>query len=589
MASIDTNVIHVHNINKYEKLIENLRIAGKQEGFVQRVWLPHEIEVEQYGSMLKIVEHLYQDSSKRTIRIKDSIELPSSHYTLSWMADFNKERIIFNFSVPKLVYGHNIAQFVAHQQEFKYWTDFQSQSTWKTNIYQSFDRYMYFLERFRQLFLGWVEDDWEGKPVWKMVELQDIEINRLDLCFNQIFETKQEAMEYLELQKKIKKRGIRENTESKHDWRTSIWIRTDRYSAKIYHKGSEYRKNDMKEHIAKNGGYKKNLGGSSKQFFDLELLTDVADRTLRYEITFRGKYMSYLHKQYFFRSKCGFWQKLKIIHDNYKAKLLIIQRAKEQKKLWKIKKVDPLDDAAVLKRKKKLEEYNRKIHNALKYVEGWTKIEHKEKGVNYFTLYESNKMLAKIYMSGTNKITRFFLKVSDYDVQEHKLTANLSYSETGIMHLTTNYRFNKQLFLKMASVFKAFFDEFQVFQRDELDTVVQKVHEYNRDVEYYNERNSEEIKRKIVARRSKITVSSVKKNYILMKDNTLHYLVKNGFLTERQYYNVRAQFKKLGISLNQFSNMPIYPPLDYYRYHSVVFNHMKLISKNRFFIENIAA
>ena len=76
---------------------------------------------------------------------------------------------------------------------------------------------------------------------------------------------------------------------------------TKRYSAKIYHKGSEYLKNDLKEHrkINKERGH---------QYFKTDQYKALADRILRYELTLRTDMLNYLHKRRLFRKNCSFFQ-----------------------------------------------------------------------------------------------------------------------------------------------------------------------------------------------------------------------------------------------------------------------------------------
>ena len=81
-----------------------------------------------------------------------------------------------------------------------------------------------------------------------IVDLSLVEINRIDLAFNQVFEDKQAALQYLEYQKKIRKKNIRVNSNNFRDYETSLMYITKRYSLKIYHKGTEYARNDIKEH-----------------------------------------------------------------------------------------------------------------------------------------------------------------------------------------------------------------------------------------------------------------------------------------------------------------------------------------------------
>jgi hypothetical protein len=122
----------------------------------------------------------------------------------------------------------------------------------------------------------------------------DVEVNRIDLCFNLFFPSKHDSLEYLRaiIEKFGKGSVIRKNE--------SIHLVTDRYSFKIYHKGTEFRKNDMRELMS--GFGRKNLTRSSKKGkkmggnlrgYDIDDLAARADRILRYEVTFRNSYFNY--------------------------------------------------------------------------------------------------------------------------------------------------------------------------------------------------------------------------------------------------------------------------------------------------------
>src|SRR5690606_27955484 len=79
-----------------------------------------------------------------------------------------------------------------------------------------------------------------------------IEIRRIDLCYNQHFETKEEALMYLENQKKLKKEK-NYNTKSQTKSFGTTHAQTTSFGSyfKIYHKGSEYSKSDgdLKKHL----------------------------------------------------------------------------------------------------------------------------------------------------------------------------------------------------------------------------------------------------------------------------------------------------------------------------------------------------
>jgi len=177
-------------------------------------------------------------------------------------------------------------------------------ATIEHNINRSYYKLMNFLFNF-------FKNEFIGCPV----DQRDVEINRIDVCFNQIFPNKKEALKYLNYQKRIKKKHSREDMEIEDTFErvitktTSIMYVSQRYSAKIYHKGAEYQKHDAKRHIQFNR--KKN-----KQYFNINDIQDLADRILRYELTIRNKQLNYLHKKYIFRSNCPIYRKYYTIYND---------------------------------------------------------------------------------------------------------------------------------------------------------------------------------------------------------------------------------------------------------------------------------
>src|SRR5205085_12548093 len=137
------------------------------------------------------------------------------------------------------------------------------------NINESYDLLISFLRKFFH---------WEFMMC--TVQFTDVEINRIDVCFNQVFKSKDDALLYLEYQKRLKKKYARDENGVMRGYETSLMYVTSRYSAKIYHKGTEYEKHDKKEHLK----YNKE---KATQYFKTEKLQAIADRVLRYELTLR--------------------------------------------------------------------------------------------------------------------------------------------------------------------------------------------------------------------------------------------------------------------------------------------------------------
>lgn len=116
---------------------------------------------------------------------------------------------------------------------------------------------------------------------------RDVEINRIDLCYNQIFDSKDDALKYLKNQKELQVAFARSDNNKFNDYgSTTLQFLTSNYSFKIYHKGTEFRKNDFKQ-----------LTKYNPNKYDLKELKEISNRMLRYEITIRKTGMMYVFRQ----------------------------------------------------------------------------------------------------------------------------------------------------------------------------------------------------------------------------------------------------------------------------------------------------
>jgi hypothetical protein len=126
----------------------------------------------------------------------------------------------------------------------------------------------------------------------KLPKDSDVEIFRLDMCYNQFFKTKQDAIDYLSMGRDWMKRYCEGKNMRLVDSHDTTWtILTERYSFKCYHKGTEFHKKD----------YKKLVENMSKHNYNLNQLQGIADCILRYEITYRHSMLHYLTMYYTFQ------------------------------------------------------------------------------------------------------------------------------------------------------------------------------------------------------------------------------------------------------------------------------------------------
>ena len=200
-----------------------------------------------------------------------------------------------------------------------------------------------------------------------------IEVRRLDLCYNQFFETKTESFTYLGYMKQLvaKKQTFTSNITKIYDTSITYNLANGCYF-KIYHKGSDYIKadGDYKKHLRHNFDYieklskkpeylkifknKKNqkllfkifecklqekplvihpkkleeinefINDMVKMFpIDVDFLKAEMDKVLRYEITLRSDFFRLKYKDQLFRNKCNthakYKEEYKKVHSLYYA------------------------------------------------------------------------------------------------------------------------------------------------------------------------------------------------------------------------------------------------------------------------------
>lgn len=259
---IDTVVLRIHNIDQYHATKEKFYNTQKKDA-VTTAFLDE--ETGEYIESSLAASVIYHDTNRAIpLRHRSNINLPSSHYSIAYDVNFAKNYLEFNFSVPKFEYETNLLQFIS----------IYDQTTQRT-----FNKFMQFLDKFVKEYLP------------DKVLFEDIEINRIDLCYNQFFNNEAEALQYLDEQKKLLVKYARSSKNNFRSYDTSFMFITKRYSFKVYHKGSEFKKNDFPKLQKRN--FKK---------YPLDEFIDKSNRILRYEMTFRNSYLNYLFKEMYFSS-----------------------------------------------------------------------------------------------------------------------------------------------------------------------------------------------------------------------------------------------------------------------------------------------
>lgn len=306
---IDTIIMRLHNLRKYELLIRRLEVKNNP-GYSKETAKVDMEEVQNlrgmgYKQPKQILDILKVNRTGEFI-VKTQVAKQmnaSNHYAFTYYIDWTKDYIEFNFSVPKYKYGSNVLMFVEHNMDRDF--AYSLNSTMEYNI-----------KRAPNIILSFIKNFWKNEFILEDIDFRDVEINRIDVCFNQVFSTKEEALRYLEYQKRLKKKYGQEEEGVLRQYATSFMYVTKRYSAKIYHKGAEYTANDLKEHLKINKA-------KGKEYFNTGEFQKFADRILRYELTIRNSYINYLYKHSLFRKNCP---QFKIDYKNYLRITNMMQR-----------------------------------------------------------------------------------------------------------------------------------------------------------------------------------------------------------------------------------------------------------------------
>jgi hypothetical protein len=265
-----------------------------------------------------------------------------------------------------------------------------------------------------------------------MVDFSEIEINRIDLCFNQVFDDKKFALEYLEYQKKLRKNNLRADSNNFREYATSLMYATQRYSLKIYHKGTEYKKHDRKEHERINKE-------KNSDYFNIAGLQLFADKILRYEVTLRDSMLSYLFNHKVFRKNCTIHKKK---YEIYK----------------KVESIMHKNDIIAKKTGSfRLEAYKNR------YIE------------NHPYIYPdpNDKIIHKKMTELLNRKRQFLLKTNPFIEEYNKSTIKAQFEPRAF--------FSKELFIECSKFFKSFIMDFQIKEKPSEAVVSDRIEKYNFD------------------------------------------------------------------------------------------------------------
>ncbi|TMU56482.1 phage/plasmid replication protein [Flagellimonas algicola] len=211
------------------------------------------VKLNEFFQTRNVIRFVEENKVKEVnMSIHGTYRVPSSFNGISYRINESAGYIDFEFSVPKYLYGHSLAEFIPQINSTRYMKAFVAARQWRYQQKELFERLHEFIDIF-------IDDICNHFGLEALLNKRYIEIVRLDLCFNQWFGSKHDALRYLEHLRKINYKRYRDNQKAPVEYNTSITFQSSQGAYfKVYHKGSEY---TMSQH----GDYKKHLAENKKR------------------------------------------------------------------------------------------------------------------------------------------------------------------------------------------------------------------------------------------------------------------------------------------------------------------------------------
>jgi hypothetical protein len=568
---IDTVRFRLHDLKKHNEIYRALDNEKRQVNVYNdqsRSFLKKELAFYKKDYSNEFIHNYNSGTLKRKVSYIGKF-LPSSNYKINCKVilenDMQNSFIEWEFSFPKYFYGTNILQTVINplEKEFNF-------------IHGSFDTFNYQLNFQHERLIKYFKIFFYTEFPRCQFDFNDIEILRIDLCFNQIFNTKEDSLEYLNLQSNIQKKYARDTTRPAK-YQGGLTFVTSDYSAKIYHKGLEYAKNDFKEH--------EKLKKQGKGFSDLQYLQDLADRTLRYEITFRKAKLSYLYNHHVFRSNNKQFTELKKLYNKLKTLVNNDQLLIEN---WE-DKIKPIVDKFHLIKGSEQSLIEFVIH----LMNG------KLKAPNKQNVFEALKKFYDQFDSLLNSRRTFFMsldneKLKDYSEDNYFFKSRFFQTEKIVP-------FSKEVFYQAGLMLRNFMEDLKIENRNTTDVYLEKIDLLNEKIKRENEIEKKRVedhnKRvkmfpmlgeqlKVYKGKPCIEKNRLGAFLICLENSELHELKDKLSIPDRTYYRYKAELKLIGFTKNTQSLNKIFnAPLDYYNYYLEV-SHPA--NQKKLFINNTA-
>ncbi|AGO47255.1 structural protein [Cellulophaga phage phi48:2] len=519
---------------------------------------------------LQIRDMIIFNDVKHTKRIYGKVngkwEVPSSYHGVTY--DINPERgfIEFQTSIPKYLYGNSLAQFVPNVDSKEFLRSYNGahKISYQSKILHK--RLTAFIKKF-------LEDLKYFFSLSGEFNLDYLEITRLDICFNQYFETRAKALSYLESLKILNYKRYGKNQKETAGYETSLTRHiSDGSYFKIYHKGSEYRSSthgDFSKHLIVNENFRESLKfnekyqkvfekhrglindifekqGEKKHYtidpkamleikevvnkmykkapFKTEFFKKEMDKVLRYEVSLKGKWFSYTYGRKVFRAKC---RKHNQSYLNYLKVKSIFDSRNSEKNLQYVSKSE----------NNNYRMFNVFLNRKTAFVLG---------GNDYLKRFEQNGMLDYDDIKKTYKISKYEYQRSDLS------TSNVGTFSSELLQFAIKhfYKLLKEFQVKTLTNYKTAVDAI----KDYNDKVKLKVIEYNKDKQHLTIDifGKPIIKGSVVIRKATQLLTQKELSELgLKKISPLILLTIMSLLKQKKSF--RQIREEMGISTSQFS------------------------------------
>jgi hypothetical protein len=563
---IDTIKIKLHNLKKHSRVYD-LSIANDDiiKTMPKRGKKNHEVgeyDLLEYGRLIDRQVHYYQKDSKavEVLKVHNRFS-PSSHYSLKAYINPIKDCIVYEFSVPKYFFGTNVLMALPMPNEPNYFY-----------IKGGNDTFEYIRKTYYNNIAKYIQGFFKFEYPECEIDYTDVEIVQFDICWNQVFNDKRDSLKYLEHQKAIKKNYLRPDSRFYMNYETSIFYGGSGYKAEIYHKGSEYAKNDRKKHEKINERYQKK---GLKPVFNVDAIQALADRTLRYEVSLRGEKLSYLFNEHIFRSGSKSFQVLKKIFNKVSSKVAS-------------KNVTQYSDfAEIVKEFNNVYINSQKHINVIEYIVQYFRKRNDGEPITEHEIYNSLLKFHRNFDRLTNTGRKFFCQLTEeeFSYANTDRKSNIMMFETSKYHL-----FDKELFQVAFDFFINFVNEFKVEEKSSINhymDLVDKENERRAEVKeknkYYKKigLNDKQFIHKVEPQLDKCRMGML---LGFLENYTSDQLRKITGMNDRTWRKYKNDLKAIGVTKNTLNNTEpiraVYDLSEYYQELTLNLNKYRITNSN---------